>query len=54
MADVDVSAIKEQLNQVIRDVLASYENPKVLYMPQAGLTLPCCDKDKNDKSIFAK
>lgn len=46
MADVDVECYpKEQLNQVIRDVLASYENPKVLYMPQAGLTLPCCDKE---------
>lgn len=41
MAKVDVECYpKEELNQVIRDILAEYENPKVLYMPQAGLTLP--------------
>ena len=31
---------KEALNQVVREVLADYKRPKVLYMPQAGLTLP--------------
>ena len=42
MSEVDVECYpKEQLNQVIRDVLATYDHPKVLYMPQAGLTLPC-------------
>ncbi len=48
MAKVDVECYpKEQLNQVIRDVLASYQDPDVLYMPQAGLTLPCI-QSKND------
>ena len=41
MAAVDVECYpREELNQVIRKVLAEYENPQVLYMPQAGLTLP--------------
>ncbi|MCI8269423.1 MAG: nickel-dependent lactate racemase [Lachnospiraceae bacterium] len=41
MAGVGVECYpKEELNQVIRQVLDSYEKPKVLYMPQAGLTLP--------------
>lgn len=45
MADVNVECYpKEQLNEVIRNVLKEYENPKVLYMPQAGLTLPRCEK----------
>ncbi|MGN0659326.1 MAG: nickel-dependent lactate racemase [Emergencia sp.] len=30
----------EELNQVIARVLDEYENPEILYMPQAGLTLP--------------
>ncbi len=41
MADVGVECYpKEELDQVIRRVLAEYKDPKVLYMPQAGLTLP--------------
>ena len=41
MAEVNVECYpKEQLNEVIRTVLAEYDHPKVLYMPQATLTLP--------------
>lgn len=41
MADVGVECHpKEELNAVIREVLAGYHDPNVLYMPQAGLTLP--------------
>ena len=41
MAEVNVECYpKEQLNEVIRTVLAEYAHPKVLYMPQATLTLP--------------
>ena len=41
MAAVEVECYpREELNQVIRKVLAEYEDPQVLYMPQAGLTLP--------------
>lgn len=41
MADVEVECYpKEELNEVIRNVLEEYDHPKVLYMPQAGLTLP--------------
>lgn len=41
MAEVNVECYpKEQLNEVIRTVLAEYDHPKVLYMPQAALTLP--------------
>lgn len=35
---------KEELNRVIERVLDEYENPEVLYMPQAGLTLSCCEE----------
>ena len=42
MADVGVECYpKEELNEVICKVVSEYDNPKVLYMPQAGLTLPC-------------
>lgn len=50
MADVGVECYpKEELNQVIQDILDEYTKPKVLYMPQAGLTLPCYKKKAEDE-----
>lgn len=41
MADIDVECYpKEELNEIIERILGEYENPSVLYMPHAGLTLP--------------
>lgn len=44
---------KEELNQVIRTILDGYEAPKVLYMPQAGLTLPCFVEDGGQEKEMA-
>lgn len=40
---------KDELNQVIQTVLSEYTAPKVLYMPQAGLTLPCFEKEESKR-----